>query len=100
MLGTRGMGPGPSLTTGGMGPFAAVEIIIVQPGGGALVLTGHPPTLTVTQVAITATPGAAELTLTGHPPALTLTQLAIVVAPGVAELTLTGYPPTVTAKNG
>ena len=76
----RYFGPGVASTTN------------AQPGVGSLILTGYPPSLSLS---LRVAPGAGSLTLTGFAPALRTK-----VFPGVGALTFTGLQPSIRVDSG
>lgn len=74
-------------------PEADVTNASVEPGVGALTITGYAPTVTAEQFA-TVEPGVGALVVTGFAPTITATA-SPTVEPGVGALTITGYAPTV-----
>lgn len=66
----------------------------VNPGAGALTLTGYAPTIAQT-ITTNVTPGVGSLTLTGYAPSVSQSVVTNVV-PQAGALTLTGFAPSVT----
>jgi hypothetical protein len=81
-----------ALTLTGFAPTIGTPVT-VSPGTGALVFTGFAP---VISSGPTITPGTGELVLTGFAPTI---GLPVTITPGTGELTITGFAPSITTAS-
>jgi hypothetical protein len=80
-------------TTPVTGQPAPASNIAVNPGGGALTLTGYAPTV-VRGITTNAAPSAVAMVVAGYAPSVTQ-GLTTSVSPAAGALTVTGYVPSV-----
>jgi hypothetical protein len=81
-----------ALTLTGFAPTIGTPVT-VNPGTGALVFTGFAP---VISSGPTITPGTGELVLTGFAPTI---GLPVTITPGTGELAITGFAPSITTAS-